>query len=67
MADLNIRFTDAPSAVIDCPDLGISRTIDLGPNPSWPSPTERSDMLASAVRSVLDAAWTAESGEPIRR
>lgn len=47
--------------------ITVQRKVDLGPNPTWPSPSEANSMLAEAVREVLDEAWEALTGTPIDR
>ena len=39
----------------------------LGPDPTWPSPSEANDLIADAVRRVLDAAWENATGEKMER
>lgn len=41
--------------------------VDLSPVPTWPSPSECNDLIANAVRKVLDDAWLSATGEPIER
>jgi hypothetical protein len=46
---------------------GIEERVDLGPNPTWPTPAEATDLVVEAVRRCLDKAWEAASGEPVTR
>lgn len=49
------------------PEPVASETVDLSPSPTWPSPSEQSDMIADAVRRVWDKSWTYYSGEEVVR
>lgn len=41
-------------------------TVDFGPNPTWPSPSEQSDLVAEAVKRLWDVMHTHYTGEVLR-
>lgn len=43
----------------------VKQTVDLSPNPTWPSPTEVAEYVATAVHQVMMLAWNAATGEPV--
>lgn len=46
---------------------GAIEVVDLGPNPTWPSPREANDLIVDGVRKVLDEAWYLATGERLDR
>ena len=49
-----VRFRDRSMRVFGVES--IEQKVLLGPNPTWPTPEEFDDMIADAVRNVLDVA-----------
>lgn len=58
---------DDPYTVIVSGLDGIVERVDVGPHPTFPTPAEANDLVADAVRKVLDQAWANASGEPVQR
>lgn len=44
-----------------------STDVDLGPNPTWPTPAEMNDLMVEGVREVLDAAYFTMTGNAVER
>lgn len=65
---ITITFTDDPFVVlIEYPQFSVSTTVDVGPNPAWRSPQESNDIIADGVRTVLDHAYYACTGDIVER
>lgn len=45
----------------------ITETVDLSPNPTWPTTAEAHDLVAAAVARCLDRCYEAASGEAVER
>lgn len=58
---VKVAYIDEYSARL----TGIEETVDLGPNPTWPSPTEIAELVATAVHQVMMRGWTAATGETV--
>ncbi len=67
MLILEIEVTDDTDIVVTDTRYGHTITVDLGMNPTWPSAAEQSDLVADAVRMIMDLVYTEDTGEMIVR
>lgn len=68
-SNLTVSFdpNDTDLVTVTFPFWGLSQTINIHPGPGWSSMAEVNDLIAKAVRDVLDAAFREASGMKIER
>ncbi len=64
---IEIVSTDDGDVIVADTRYGITEYVDLGMNPTWPNALEVSDMVANAVRKIMDQVYTADTGDVIER